>query len=278
MAVHTHTHAHDHAPELGQIGLEAFGVPVAISAPPEVLPRVESVLPHGWRRREPTDEDHRFILRPLTRSSYRIEDKAGTVSGSSDLQVVLEVLDARLRGCIARNAPAHIFVHAGVVGYDGRAIVIPGVSFSGKTTLVAELVRAGATYYSDEYAVLDANGLVHPYPKPLSIRVEGRSQTDRGIDTFGGVAGNSPLPIGLITVAPFSPGAVWQPRRLSEGEAVLTMMANAIPAQERPDQALPTIKGAVSGAIALEGERGEAAEIVSELLATVAAQPRSAHA
>ena len=28
------------------------------------------------------------------------------------------------------------------------------------STLVAELVRAGATYYSDEYAVLDADGLV----------------------------------------------------------------------------------------------------------------------
>ena len=37
----------------------------------------------------------------------------------------------------------------------GRAIVIPGRTFSGKSTLVAELVRAGATYYSDEYAVED---------------------------------------------------------------------------------------------------------------------------
>ena len=38
------------------------------------------------------------------------------------------------------------------------------------------------------------------------------------------------------------------------------MLANAIPAQERPDQALPTIKAAVNGAVALDGERGEAAE------------------
>jgi hypothetical protein len=27
--------------------------------------------------------------------------------------------------------------------------------------------------YSDEFAVLDADGLVHPYPKPLSIRRRG---------------------------------------------------------------------------------------------------------
>ena len=57
------------------------------------------------------------------------------MSGSSDLEIALEVLDTRLRGCIALHAPAHIFVHAGVVGYDGRAIVIPGVSFSSKAKL-----------------------------------------------------------------------------------------------------------------------------------------------
>jgi hypothetical protein len=42
-------------------------------------------------------------------------------------------------------------------------MVLPGKSFAGKTTLVAALVRAGAEYWSDEYAVLDANGDVHPY-------------------------------------------------------------------------------------------------------------------
>jgi hypothetical protein len=31
---------------------------------------------------------------------------------------------------------------------------------------VAELVRAGATYYSDEFAVLDSRGRVHPFPRP----------------------------------------------------------------------------------------------------------------
>jgi hypothetical protein len=35
------------------------------------------------------------------------------------------------------------------------------LSYSGKTTLVSELIRAGATYYSDEYAVIDERGRVH---------------------------------------------------------------------------------------------------------------------
>ena len=35
---------------------------------------------------------------------------------------------------------------------------------------MAELLRAGAVYYSDEYAVVDPWGRVHPFAKPLSIR------------------------------------------------------------------------------------------------------------
>ena len=57
-----------------------------------------------------------------------------------------------------------LFIHTGVVGWQGRAIVIPGRSMTGKTTPVKVLVEAGATYYSDEFAVLDKQGQVHPYP------------------------------------------------------------------------------------------------------------------
>ena len=268
-AHHHHGDAHAHGTELAQIGFEAFGVRVAVNAPSELLPRIETILPPGWQRCDPAEDDHQFSIRPRTRSSYRVEDEAGSVSGSSDVRVMLEVLDARLRACIALHSPAHVFVHAGVVGYGGRAIVIPGRSFSGKTTLVAELVRAGAIYYSDEFAVLDENGLVHPYPKPLSIRLDGPSQTDFDVSALGGLAGESPIPIGLVAVARFVPDGRWQPRRLSGGESVLAMIANTVPAQERPAQALAAVKRAVEGALVLEGERGEAADLTGELLDAV---------
>jgi hypothetical protein len=32
----------------------------------------------------------------------------------------------------------------------------------GKTTLVVALLRAGAHYYTDDFALLDGDGLVHP--------------------------------------------------------------------------------------------------------------------
>src|SRR4051794_9920882 len=230
MAEHVHDHAHDHAhdeddhahetphdptevdvTELGQFGFEAYGVKLMVIAPVAVMPRIGRILPPGWKQRDATDDDERFVLRTRTNNVYRVEDPKGTVSGSSDLQIALEVLDARLRNYIALHAPEHIFVHAGVVGYEGRAIMLPGLSFSGKTTLVAELVRAGASYYSDEFAVLDRDGVVLPYPKPLSLRVDGISQVDVDIDALNGRVGREPLPVGVVAITQYAPGAAWNP-------------------------------------------------------------------
>src|SRR6266851_8913285 len=89
------------------------------------------------------------------------------IARSRKFDEVLEAFESHVQLTVAEHAPRRVFVHAGVVGWNGRAIVIPGLSHSGKTTLVHQLVRAGATYYSDEYAVLDARGRVHPYARPL---------------------------------------------------------------------------------------------------------------
>jgi hypothetical protein len=254
-----------------RFGFEAYGVPAVIYLDaPELVPHVETILPPGWERREPADDDPFFTLARRDRVSYTVEYGDGGVSGSSDLDVALAVLEARLRSFVAVRAPEHIFVHAGVVGLGGRAVVIPSPSFGGKTTLVTELIRAGAVYYSDEFAVLDADGMVHPYPKPLSIRLDGLNQVDHGVDAFGASTGVDPLPIGLVVVTSYVPGAHWQPERLSPGEAVLAMLANAVPAQERPAQALATIKRAIDGAIVLSSDRGEASEVVAHVLKSVA--------
>ena len=77
----------------------------------------------------------------------------------------LDVFNSRVGWAIACFAPRRVFVHAGAVAWQGRAIIIPGASLSGKSTLVAELVRAGATYLSDEFAVLDSRRPGLPLPK-----------------------------------------------------------------------------------------------------------------
>jgi hypothetical protein len=78
-----------------------------------------------------------------------------------------------------------VAVHAAAATWDGSAIVLPAPMDSGKSTLVAGLVRAGWDYLSDEAALIDPfSGKVQPWAKPLgihetSMRVLGRHERGR---------------------------------------------------------------------------------------------------
>jgi hypothetical protein len=255
---------------------EACGVTVRISTDDETIwTQLQALLPPGWIDRgddahvDPEREIAHFTL--VAEGIDYVLRLDENVLARSDLKIALHVFDAQLRGHIALHSPEHIFVHAGTVGYRGRAIVIPGESFSGKTTLVAELVKVGATYYSDEYAVLDSEGHVHPFPKPLSIRPRNGLGVRTDVTELGGTAGTEPLQLGLIVVAQYRRDATWQPRTLSKGEAVIQLLAHTIPAKARPEATMNAIRQAVdgSGAVALEGERGDASTMVEQLLASV---------
>jgi hypothetical protein len=188
---------------------------------------------------------------------------------TADLGQAFAVLESEIRQSVAAGAERRTFVHAGVVGWRGRAIVVPGRSRSGKTTLVAELVKAGAEYLSDEFAVLDARGRVHPFPKPLSIRGPGGCDLHaqaRRVEELGGTCATRSLPVGLVVLAEHRPGATWRPERLSAGRGVLEMLTHTVPARLRPEASLQSLERAVARATVLKGERGEARELATLLL------------
>ena len=180
------------------------------------------------------------------------------------LEMTLRALDANIRLCIAENAASYVFVHAGAVAVGDLAIVMPGGSHAGKSTLVKALIDAGATYYSDEYAVFDGEGRVHPYPRPLSLRHHDSSPTP---GATGAVVGERPAKLAAVVVARYQPGGDWQPRRLTAGQGLTALLANAIPAQARPGVALQTLGQAMNARTpVLEGIRGEAAPVADALL------------
>src|SRR6185369_4790560 len=121
----------------------------------------------------------------------------------------------------ARNN--QLFVHAGVVGWRGKAIVIPGRSMTGKSNMVAALVNAGATYYSDEFAVFDEKGRVHPYPRTLRIRKDGASLA---VEQPVRKIGKRPLPVGLVAALKYQRGAPWHPISLSPAETMFALLDN----------------------------------------------------
>ena len=257
------------------IVFSAYGVRVGIRVnQPDVLAQLPDYLPYGWKPAASPIVDGLYSLvvggagpRPGMRRFHLLYGGSNKLVRSMDLNEVFTVLGEDLQLSIGAEARTRLFVHAGVVGWQGRAILIPGRSFSGKTSLIAALVRAGATYYSDEYALLDARGRVHPYPRALSIRAASDGPPRRfSAEELGGVAGVAPLPVGLVLATTYRPGARWRPRRFSAGQAVLTLFANTLPARRRPAVALRILSQAVGGALALKGVRGDAEELAGSLL------------
>jgi hypothetical protein len=171
----------------------------------------------------------------------------------------LDVLESDLQLFVAQYSRAFVFVHAGVVAIRGRAVVFPGTSGAGKTTLVKALLAAGATYYSDEYALLDESGRVHPYARALSVRAPGRGDKLR-IPVDPGVAptGTRPIPLGLVVETEYCAGARWRPRPLTRGETVLALLSHTVPARERPTEVLATLSRATSGTQGFRSVRGSA--------------------
>jgi len=251
-----------------EIAFEAYGTKARVCTnAADLLTRVEQLLPPGWERTSATPEHFRLGIVAEDEGTYSVYQGMAPVSQDQGLEISLTLLDGQIRGYVALNAPDLTFVHAGAVAHEGRAMIFPGLSFAGKTTLVAALVRAGAVYYSDEFAVLDADGLLHPYAKPLSLRPERRTgQSEHPVEHLGGTAGEEPLRLQLAVVTSYRPGAEWRPKRLSPGEAALSLLAHTVTARSRPDAAMRTISRALEHAVALEGDRGEAEELAKHLL------------
>jgi hypothetical protein len=258
------------------LSLEAFGVQLELTLGDAGLEgRLSDILPPGWRPCEAGESAGRFGLRENGADAYEVTINGLPALEYGTLEVAVTMLDAQMRLFIAANARDWLFVHAGVVAHDGRALVIPGSSFSGKTTLVQALVQAGAKYYSDEYAVLDEDGLVHPYPRPLSIRSSGENAArKRAAAEIGAVARDEPATLAAVAVTRYRAGSEWRPKRVSSGHGMVALLANTVPAQERPEQSLRTVRRAVTGATVLEGERGEADPVASALLDELAALAR----
>jgi hypothetical protein len=260
------------------IGFVAYGTRIGIRvSTPDVLERLPAHLPPELKPADSPIVDRLYSLRvggnrdsrQVRRFNLLYAD-AGRLARTLDLADVFALLENDIQLYLAESARSRLFVHAGVVGWRGQAIVLPGRSFSGKTTLVAALVRAGATYYSDEYAVFDRHGRVHPYARPLSIRAEKRGPPRRcSAEELGGVAGTRRLPVGLIALSEYLPKKKWRPRSLSPGQGVLALLAHTVPARRRPAAALATLEQAVSGAAVLRGFRGEAEHAAAAILGSL---------
>ena len=256
----------------------SYGVRIALRVESrELLEAVERGpahlhLPFGWRAAADRDLDVPVSVsyELLTGASdgvspsYRVRAGMDLVAEADSFTDAVRALAAHAELFVAEHAPDHLFVHAGVVGWEGRAIVMPGSSFAGKTTLVQAWLDAGATYYSDEFAVLDREGRVHPFARPLTIR-DGSTGASRRVPvgSLGAKAGTTPLAIGLVLVTSYQPTARWRSHRLTPALALLALMRHTVAARGNPEHSMPILRQVVSNGVALACVRGEAGPCVS---------------
>jgi len=254
-----------------EIAFESHGVRVGLATDAtEVAERLPEVLPPDALPVAMDGVSEIFGIVADLAGTYTYTRSESPVSSDLDLEFALMLIQTQIRIYIGLNSPDRFFVHAGVVAAGDRAIVLPGRSFSGKTTLVAEFLRQGATYLSDEFAVFDPDCLVHPYVTRLSLRVS--EDVRRAVDPteLGSTNATGPLRVGAVVLTSYRPGAEWDPKEISQGQAVLGLLDNTVAAIERPHEVLPVFRKLTVGPLLLAGDRGEAGPVVTDLLARLA--------
>jgi hypothetical protein len=263
----------------GAITFVSHGAVIGVrSTDPAVLERVAANPPTGARPCDEAATDAVYSWRversrsapPVHVVSMRGRRDARPLrvarTAAIDEALALLVHDAEFR--VAMYAPRDVFIHAAAVAWRGRAILVPGSSFAGKSTLAAQLVRHGAPYYSDEFAVLDGDGCVRPFPRRLTLRGGRGGPADRPTpESLGGTRGAEPLPVGAVVVTRHVPGARWEPESMTRGEIVLALLGHCVDVRARPAQVLERVVRSIGGdVVGLRGERGEAEPAARDVL------------
>lgn len=262
-----------HVPGEHQVVRCCYGVRIGLeSNTPALLPLLSSLAPGS-------------DAKPPVHVAFSLQDKASTTDSRRyeialngrrapvrfDLPEALHTIQCYMQECIAMLAQDVVLVHAAVVGWKGRALLLPGMSGSGKSTLAMALVEHGATYYSDEFAVINKDAYVHPYLR--TPRLRGVTGCDTAIRTTkqisAGLTAPEPLPVGLVLLSRYAEKAKWAPRSLSCRDILFGLLENTVAVRNRPELSLQVLRRVSVCAPGLEGERGEAQAVAGALLANI---------
>ena len=251
---------------LRSLGVKSFGVVVGISSnSDEILGKlrveVRRSLTEYFEVFENFDPNKAFRTITVNRSElgWAFFLDGELVAEADSESVLLKYFNSTLRIIVAEWADSHVFVHAGVVRIGDAIVVLPGDSHFGKTTLVSELIKLGAVYYSDEYAVIDEKGFVWPYARALSLRsADGKIEKDVEASELGAVNGSEPAPATHIVFTEFREGATWEAESLTRGKGILEIVKYTIPFNRNSGYCLDVLAKALENAVILKGLRGEA--------------------
>src|SRR5262249_23624287 len=115
---------------------------------------------------------------------------------------------------------------------------------------------------------LDANGLVHPFARPLALRTDGKSirKAPVSAEDLGGRSAKGPKPVGCVLFSKYYPKAEWNPQILSVGKGVMEILPQTIAIRRNTEFAINILKNAITSAIIVKSARFDAAKFVHQFL------------
>lgn len=204
-----------------------------------------------------------FVVTPVTGGDRLRLTCDGIVLNADDTARAIGAhLVCDVARCFAEHASAGLVLHAAAVAWGDHAVVMPGESGAGKTTLCAHLVQQGAQYLTDELVHVPADGTpVEGFSRPLSlkpgawptleqalIRESDTSAVLSIVDGFlvrsGRLQPRLPRSQASLRACVFPrrvPGAAPALRRLTKAEAGLALLANLVNARNLPGHGLTQV-------------------------------------
>lgn len=109
----------------------------------------------------------RRVLRPVVRFSIDGVEPFEPFPADS----ALPLYEWGVNWCFGQRFNQYVLLHAGTLADQGRAIVMPAVPGSGKSTLTAAMMLSGFRLLSDEFGVLDPHtACLRPMLKPVALK------------------------------------------------------------------------------------------------------------
>ena len=175
-----------------------------------------------------------------------------------------------------------LWVHAAVVAYRERAVLIVGPPTQGKSTLATRLVALGWDYLSDETAPIRmTTDEVLPYPRtPVRRLNPGREVANHEstelerevIELRAHQIRRSPSTIGLMVFPSFSFGSPPKLESLKPGDACIELIRNCMNLPENRSMGVAkaaTLCRSISGHSLIYGDGDEAAGLLQRLVSSL---------
>lgn len=162
--------AHDRGPGTSVL-LSAFDIDVSIESDDPAFVRLfrsrysRFPVPSGARH---PHLRYRY-LRGET-GAPRLFGPYGRASGGQDSSEALEWIDADIVVALQQLRPDLLFLHAAALERDGMVCLLAANAGVGKSTTAWALLHHGFSYASDELGAVDAQNLVHPFPRALCLK------------------------------------------------------------------------------------------------------------